>query len=152
LQTPPDSPGSLGIAISETIEDAAGHDDTHYSLGSVPEPCNAPPDSYRTGSKGTDCAGRGIPGLYNWKRGRGSNFAGLSFPFLMDKIAGKKDMEVIGVESKACPSLTGGEFRYDFGDTAGLTPLLKMYTMGHEYIPPAISCRGSAISRRLSYR
>ena len=60
----------------------------------------------------------------------------------MDKIAGKKDMEAIGVEPKACPSLTGGEFRYDFGDTAGLTPLLKMYTMGREYIPPSIHAGG----------
>lgn len=74
--------------------------------------------------------------------GGGSNFAGISFPFLSDKISGLHDVNVIGAEPTACPSLTGGEFRYDFGDTAGLTPLLKMYTMGHEYIPPAIHAGG----------
>lgn len=68
--------------------------------------------------------------------------SGLSFPFLMDKVGGRKEMDVIAVEPTACPSLTGGEFRYDFGDTVGLTPLLKMYTMGHEYVPPAIHAGG----------
>jgi tryptophan synthase beta chain len=66
----------------------------------------------------------------------------MSFPFLVDKLSGKKDTNVIAVEPTACPSLTCGEFRYDFGDTAGLTPLLKMYTMGHEYIPPSIHAGG----------
>ncbi len=74
--------------------------------------------------------------------GGGSNFSGISFPFLMDKLAGRREVEAIAVEPTACPSLTGGEFRYDFGDTVGLTPLLKMYTMGHEYIPPAIHAGG----------
>jgi tryptophan synthase beta chain len=74
--------------------------------------------------------------------GGGSNFAGISFPFMMDKLAGKKEVEAIAVEPTACPSLTGGEFRYDFGDTIGLTPLLKMYTMRHEYVPPEIHAGG----------
>ncbi len=142
LSKDPDSPGSLGIAISEAIEDAAGHDNTHYSLGSVLNHVMMHQTVIGLEAKEQLAAVEDYPDYIIGSVGGGSNFSGLSFPFLMDKLSGKKDMEVIGVEPKACPSLTGGEFRYDFGDTVGLTPLLKMYTMGHEFIPPAIHAGG----------
>lgn len=142
LSKDPDSPGSLGIAISEAIEDAAGHDNTHYSLGSVLNHVMMHQTVIGLEAKEQLVAVEDYPDYIIGSVGGGSNFAGLSFPFLMDKISGKKEIEVIGVEPTACPSLTGGEFRYDFGDTVGLTPLLKMYTMGHEYVPPAIHAGG----------
>ncbi len=138
----PDSPGSLGIAISEAIEDAAGHDDTHYALGSVLNHVMLHQTVIGQEAKEQLAQVEEYPDYIIGSVGGGSNFAGLSFPFLMDKISGKKDTEAIGVEPKACPSLTGGEFRYDFGDTVGLTPLLMMYTMGHDYVPPAIHAGG----------
>lgn len=142
LAKDPDSPGSLGIAISEAVEDAAGHDNTHYSLGSVLNHVMLHQTVIGQEAKEQLAQVEEYPDCIIGSVGGGSNFAGLSFPFLMDKISGKKDMEVIGVEPKACPSLTGGEFRYDFGDAVGLTPLLKMYTMGHEYVPPPIHAGG----------
>ncbi|VVB88849.1 Tryptophan synthase beta chain 2 [uncultured archaeon] len=142
LSKDPDSPGSLGIAISEAIEDAAHHDDTHYSLGSVLNHVMLHQTVIGQEAKEQLAQVEDYPDVIIGSVGGGSNFSGISFPFLMDKISGKKDMEVIGVEPTACPSLTGGEFRYDFGDTVGLTPLLKMYTMGHDYIPPAIHAGG----------
>jgi tryptophan synthase beta chain len=142
LSKDPDSPGSLGIAISEAIEDAATHDDTHYSLGSVLNHVMLHQTVIGQEAKEQLAQVEEYPDCIIGCVGGGSNFAGLSFPFLMDKLAGTKDVEVVAVEPTACPSLTGGEFRYDFGDTVGLTPLLKMYTMGHEYIPPAIHAGG----------
>jgi tryptophan synthase beta chain len=142
LEKDPDSPGSLGIAISEAIEDAATHDDTHYSLGSVLNHVMLHQTVIGQEAKEQLAQVDEYPDYIIGCVGGGSNFAGISFPFLMDKLAGKKDVKVIAVEPTACPSLTGGEFRYDFGDTAGLTPLLKMYTMGHEYVPPAIHAGG----------
>jgi tryptophan synthase beta chain len=142
LEKHPDSPGSLGIAISEAIEDAATHDDTHYALGSVLNHVMLHQTVIGQETKEQLAMVDEYPDHIIGCVGGGSNFAGMSFPFLMDKISGKKDTNVIAVEPTACPSLTGGEFRYDFGDTAGLTPLLKMYTMGHEYIPPSIHAGG----------
>ncbi|MGB8216405.1 MAG: TrpB-like pyridoxal phosphate-dependent enzyme [Candidatus Methanoperedens sp.] len=142
LEKDPDSPGSLGIAISEAIEDAATHDDTHYSLGSVLNHVMLHQTVIGQEAKEQLAKVEEYPDYIIGCVGGGSNFAGISFPFLMDKLAGKKDIKVIAVEPTACPSLTGGEFRYDFGDTVGLTPLLKMYTMGHEYVPPAIHAGG----------
>ncbi len=142
LEKDPDSPGSLGIAISEAVEDAATHENTHYSLGSVLNHVMLHQTVIGQEAKEQLALVEDYPDYIIGSVGGGSNFAGISFPFLMDKLSGKKDMEVIGVEPSACPSLTGGEFRYDFGDTVGLTPLLKMYTMGHEYIPPAIHAGG----------
>ncbi|MCZ7380274.1 MAG: TrpB-like pyridoxal phosphate-dependent enzyme [Candidatus Methanoperedens sp.] len=142
LEKDPNSPGSLGIAISEAIEDAATHDDTHYSLGSVLNHVMLHQTVIGQETKEQLAMVDEYPDYIIGCVGGGSNFAGISFPFLMDKLAGKKDIKVIAVEPTACPSLTGGEFRYDFGDTVGLTPLLKMYTMGHEYVPPAIHAGG----------
>ncbi|SNQ59722.1 TrpB-like pyridoxal phosphate-dependent enzyme [Candidatus Methanoperedens nitratireducens] len=142
LSKDPGSPGSLGIAISEAIEDAATHDDTHYSLGSVLNHVMLHQTVIGQETKEQLAQVEEYPDCIIGSVGGGSNFAGLSFPFLMDKLAGTKDVEVVAVEPTACPSLTGGEFRYDFGDTVGLTPLLKMYTMGHEYVPPAIHAGG----------
>ncbi len=142
LSKEPDSPGSLGIAISEAIEDAGGHDNTHYSLGSVLNHVMLHQTVIGLEAKEQLATVEDYPDYIIGSVGGGSNFAGLSFPFLMDRLSGKKQVEAIGVEPTACPSLTGGEFRYDFGDTVGLTPLLKMYTMGHEYIPPSIHAGG----------
>jgi tryptophan synthase beta chain len=142
LSKDPGSPGSLGIAISEAIEDAATHDDTHYSLGSVLNHVMLHQTVIGQEAKEQLAQVEEYPDCIIGCVGGGSNFAGLSFPFLMDKLAGTKDVEVVAVEPTACPSLTGGEFMYDFGDTVGLTPLLKMYTMGHEYVPPAIHAGG----------
>jgi tryptophan synthase beta chain len=142
LSKDPDSPGSLGIAISEAIEDAASHEDTHYSLGSVLNHVMLHQTVIGLEAKEQLAQVDEYPDYIIGSVGGGSNFAGISFPFLSDKISGSHDVKVIGIEPTACPSLTGGEFRYDFGDTAGLTPLLKMYTMGHEYIPPAIHAGG----------
>jgi len=142
LEKHPDSPGSLGISISEAIEDAATHDDTHYSLGSVLNHVMLHQTLIGQETKEQLAMVDEYPDYIIGCVGGGSNFAGTSFPFLMDKLSGKKDTNVIAVEPTACPSLTCGEFRYDFGDTAGLTPLLKMYTMGHEYIPPSIHAGG----------
>jgi tryptophan synthase beta chain len=142
LSKDPGSPGSLGTAISEAIEDAATHDDTHYSLGSVLNHVMLHQTVIGQEAKEQLAQVEEYPDCIIGCVGGGSNFAGLSFPFLMDKLAGTKDVEIVAVEPTACPSLTGGEFRYDFGDTIGLTPLLKMYTMGHEYVPPAIHAGG----------
>ncbi|GBE02104.1 tryptophan synthase beta chain [bacterium BMS3Bbin06] len=141
LETDPDSPGSLGIAISEAVEDAASHDDTNYALGSVLNHVM----HHQTvigleAKKQMEMAGD-YPDLIIGCCGGGSNLAGVSFPFLRDKINGK-DLRVIAVEPSSCPTLTKGEFRYDFGDTAGLTPLLMMYTLGHDFIPPGIHAGG----------
>ena len=143
LKKDPNTSGSLGIAISEAVEDAATHENTNYSLGSVLNHV---------------CLHQTIIGLEMKKQfeqidkypdiligcvGGGSNFSGACFPFLKDKIKGKKpDLKVISVEPLACPTLTKGEYRYDYGDTIGLTPLLKMYTLGHSYVPPAIHAGG----------
>jgi len=142
LSKDPKSPGSLGIAISEAVEDAATHENTHYSLGSVLNHVMLHQTVIGQEAKEQLASVEDYPDIIIASVGGGSNFAGISFPFLMDKLAGKKDIKVIAVEPTACPSLTGGEFRYDFGDTVGLTPLLKMYTMGHDYVPPAIHAGG----------
>ena len=142
LSKDPNSPGSLGIAISEAIEDAAKHDNAHYSLGSVLNHVMLHQTVIGQEAKEQLAQVEEYPDHIIASVGGGSNFAGISFPFLMDKLACKNDVNVIAVEPTACPSLTGGEFRYDFGDTVGLTPLMKMYTMGHEFIPPAIHAGG----------
>ena len=139
----PDHPGSLGIAISEAIEEAATREDTKYSLGSVLNHVLL----HQTiigleAKKQMEMAGV-YPDVVIGAVGGGSNFAGLSFPFLADKLRGDRpDLEVIAVEPTACPTLTKGEYRYDFGDTVGLTPLIKMYTLGHDFVPPPIHAGG----------
>jgi tryptophan synthase beta chain len=142
LKQHPDSPGSLGIAISEAVEVAAKNPDTKYALGSVlnhvlmhqtvigleaieqMEHADAYPDVV------IGCAGGG------------SNFAGIAFPFIGKKLRDKRDVRVIAVEPAACPSLTRGKYAFDFGDTGHLTPLVKMHTLGSEFIPPGFHAGG----------
>ena len=137
----PDTPGSLGIAISEAVEDAATHDNTKYALGSVLNHVllhqTIVGQEAKAQLKLVDEEADVVIGCV----GGGSNFAGLAFPFVKDKLDGK-DMDIIAVEPKSCPTLTRGEFRYDFGDTAQLTPLLKMYTLGHTFVPEPIHAGG----------
>jgi tryptophan synthase beta chain len=139
----PDTSGSLGIAISEAVEDAATHDDTNYSLGSVLNHVVLHQTIIGLEMKKQFEIIDKYPDIITGCVGGGSNFSGASFPFVRDKIIGKKpDLKIISVEPYACPTLTSGEYRYDFGDTAQLTPLLKMYTIGHTFIPAAIHAGG----------
>lgn len=141
LAKDPTSRGSLGIAISEAVEDAATHDDTNYSLGSVLNHVLLHQTVIgQEAKKQMENAGS-YPDIIIGCVGGGSNFAGLALPFIKDKIKGTA-LRAIAVEPSACPSLTKGEFRYDFGDTAGMTPLLQMYTLGHEFMPPALHAGG----------
>src|SRR6058998_2590290 len=139
----PDSPGSLGIAISEAVEDAATHDDTKYSLGSVLNHVLMHQtviglEAKKQLEKADDAAD-----IVIGCAGGGSNFAGLSFPFAADKLSGKnKKVRIIAVEPAACPSLTKGKYVYDFGDTVGLTQLVKMHTLGHTFIPAPLHAGG----------
>ena len=141
LEGDPDCPGSLGIAISEAMEDAATRDDTNYSLGSVlNHVCLHQTVIGLEAKKQLELLNE-YPDVVIASCGGGSNFAGIAFPFLQDKINGK-DLRAVAVEPQSCPTLTKGEFRYDFGDTAGLTPLLSMYTLGHDFVPPGIHAGG----------
>ncbi len=139
----PNSPGSLGIAISEAVEDAATHDDAKYSLGSVLGHVlmHQTVVGLET-KKQLELAGEKKPDILIGCVGGGSNFAGFSFPFVPDKIKGRKDIRIIAVEPTACPTLTKGIYAYDFGDTVGLTPLIKMYTLGHTFMPAPIHAGG----------
>ena len=141
LEKDPNNPGSLGIAISEAVEDAATREDTKYSLGSVLNHVLIHQSVIGLEAKAA-LEKEGIhPDVVIGCAGGGSNFAGIAFPFLADKIAGRK-MRVIAAEPAACPSLTRGQFRYDFGDTAQTTPLLPMYTLGHDFMPASIHAGG----------
>ena len=141
LELDPDNQGSLGIAISEAVEDAATHNDTNYALGSVlNHVCMHQTVIGLEAKKQMEIAGD-YPDVVIGCCGGGSNLAGISFPFIHDKIGGKK-VRVIAVEPASCPTLTKGEFRYDFGDVAGMTPLMTMYTLGHDFMPPGIHAGG----------
>jgi tryptophan synthase beta chain len=143
LAKDPDSPGSLGIAISEAIEIAVQRDDTNYSLGSVLNHVMLHQTIIGEEARLQMEIADVYPDIVIACAGGGSNFSGLAFPFLRDKLTGtKKNLEVIAVEPASCPSLTQGKYEYDFGDEAGMTPLLKMYTLGHEFIPPKIHAGG----------
>ncbi|EXB85840.1 Tryptophan synthase beta chain 2 [Morus notabilis] len=142
LEMDPTSPGSLGIAISEAVEVAAMNADTKYCLGSVlnhvllhqtviGEEC----------LKQMEAIGE-MPDVIIGCTGGGSNFAGLSFPFIREMLSGKINPVIRAVEPAACPSLTKGVYAYDFGDTAGLTPLMKMHTLGHDFVPDPIHAGG----------
>ncbi|MBV9578220.1 MAG: TrpB-like pyridoxal phosphate-dependent enzyme, partial [Chloroflexi bacterium] len=138
----PDSPGSLGIAISEAVEDAATHDDAHYSLGSVLNHVLLHQTVIgQEALKQMDLAGE-YPDIVIGCVGGGSNFAGLAFPFVGEKLRQGRKTRILAVEPEACPTLTRGSYAYDFGDTVGLTPLLKMHTLGHGFVPPAIHAGG----------
>jgi len=141
LKQDPDSPGSLGMAISEAVEDAATHDDTKYSLGSVLNHVLLHQTIVGLEAKQQLKLVDEEPDIIVGCVGGGSNFSGLAFPFVKDKLKGK-DVDIIAVEPEACPTLTRGLYRYDFGDTARLTPLLKMFTLGHTFVPEPIHAGG----------
>jgi len=142
LQGDAQSPGSLGIAISEAVEDAATHDDTHYSLGSVLNHVLLHQTVIgQEAKRQMEMAGE-YPDYVIGCVGGGSNFAGLAFSFVRDKVVDGKQTRIIAVEPEACPTLTRGIYAYDFGDTVGLTPLVKMYTLGHTFVPPSIHSGG----------
>jgi tryptophan synthase beta chain len=141
LAETPDSPGSLGIAISEAVEDAATHSDTNYALGSVLNHVMLHQTVIGQEAKlQMEMAGED-PDVVIGCFGGGSNFGGLALPYVLDRLAGKGP-RILAVEPAACPSLTKGSFEYDFGDTAKLTPLIKMYTLGHDFVPPGIHAGG----------
>jgi tryptophan synthase beta chain len=134
--------GSLGIAISEAVEVAAGREDTNYALGSVLN--HVLLHQTVIGQEATaqmEMAGE-RPDVVVGCVGGGSNFAGLAFPFLRDVLRGEAAMRFLAAEPAACPTLTRGAYRYDFGDTAGLTPLMPMFTLGHDFVPPPVHAGG----------
>lgn len=138
----PDSPGSLGIAISEAVEEATKNPDTNYSLGSVLNHVLLHQtvmglEAQRQFEKIDE-----YPDIVIGCVGGGSNFGGFAFPFMKDKLQAVTNIRFIAAEPTACPSLTKGKYTYDFGDTAGMTPLLKMHTLGHDFIPAPIHAGG----------
>ncbi len=141
LDQDPDSPGSLGIAISEAVEDAASHDDTNYSLGSVLNHVLMHQSVIGLECKKQMALAGEDPDVVIGCFGGGSNFAGIALPYLPDKMNGS-NVRLLAVEPSACPTLTKGAYEYDFGDTAGMTPLLKMFTLGHDFVPPTIHAGG----------
>ena len=141
LAAVPDSPGSLGIAISEAVEDAATHADTNYSLGSVLNHVLMHQTVIGLESKRQMQMAGEEPDVIIGCFGGGSNFGGLALPYVLDRLAGKGP-RILAIEPSACPTLTKGSFTYDYGDTAKLTPLIRMYTLGHDFVPPGIHAGG----------
>ncbi|GAB4512902.1 MAG: TrpB-like pyridoxal phosphate-dependent enzyme [Anaerolineae bacterium] len=142
LAQDPDSPGSLGIAISEAVEEAATRDDTKYSLGSVLNHVLMHQTVIGEETlKQLEMAGE-YPDVVIGCVGGGSNFAGMAFPFVRENLVSGKKTRIIAVEPTACPSLTRGIYAYDFGDTAKMTPLVKMHTLGHNFVPAGIHAGG----------
>ncbi len=142
LKEHPDTTGSLGIAISEACELAVKDPNTCYALGSVLNHVMLHQTVIGLETKIQMEKAEIVPDYMIACAGGGSNFAGFTFPMMYDKIRGKSDCNIIAVEPKAAPTLTHGEYKYDFGDTAGMTPLLMMYTLGHDFIPKAIHAGG----------
>jgi len=142
LAEDPDSPGSLGIAISEAVEDAVKHEDAKYSLGSVLNHVLLHQTVIgQEALEQMELAGE-YPDVVVGCVGGGSNFGGIAFPFIRENLKGNKDTRIIGVEPASCPTLTKGRYVYDFGDTAGTTPMMKMYTLGHSFVPSGIHAGG----------
>jgi len=143
LAKDPDCPGSLGLAISEAVEDAIGREDTHYSLGSVVNHVLLHQTVIgQEAMKQMEMAGE-YPDIIIGCVGGGSNFAGMFLPFVREKIAGKKkDLRIINVEPESCPTLTKGLYAYDYGDVAGMAPIAKMFTLGHTFMPPPVHAGG----------
>lgn len=142
LKHDPDSPGSLGIAISEAVEVAAKNNDTKYSLGSVLNHVLLHQTIIGLESlKQMEMAGE-YPDIVIGCFGGGSNFSGISFPFIRENLVNGKKTRIVAVEPASCPKLTRGIYEYDFGDTVGLTPLIPMYTLGHEFVPAKIHAGG----------
>ncbi len=145
LELDPDNPGSLGIAISEAVEEAAGRSDTKYALGSVLNHVLLHQTVIGLEAKKQFEKVGDYPDVIFAPCGGGCNFAGVSFPFLADKAAGDKRAEklrCVAVEPASCPTLTKGVYAYDYGDASGYTPLMKMYTLGHDFMPPGIHAGG----------
>jgi tryptophan synthase beta chain len=141
LAIDPKNNGSLGMAISEAVEEAALNKDTNYSLGSVlNHVCLHQTVIGLEAKKQFEIAGL-YPDTVIACVGGGSNFAGIAFPYVQDKMAGK-NIDIIAVEPSACPTLTKGKFTYDYGDVAKLAPIVEMYTLGHSFMPPAIHAGG----------
>jgi tryptophan synthase beta chain len=141
LEQDPDNPGSLGIAISEAVEKAATDPEAHYALGSVlNHVCMHQTILGLESKKQMELAGE-YPDFVIGCVGGGSNFAGLAFPFIPDKIKGK-DVRILAVEPASCPTLTRGPYAFDFGDTARMAPVVKMHTLGHDFVPPGIHAGG----------
>jgi pyridoxal-phosphate dependent TrpB-like enzyme len=145
LAQDPNSPGSLGIAISEAVEEAASRPDTNYALGSVlNHVCHHQTIIGLEAKKQFEKVGA-YPDMVFACCGGGSNFAGAAFPFYADKAAGDakaKNLRLVAVEPTSCPTLTKGIYTYDFGDASGYTPLMQMYTLGHDFVPPGIHAGG----------
>ncbi len=137
----PDSPGSLGIAISEAVEEAASRKDTNYALGSVLNHVLLHQTVIGLEAKRQLEKVGEYPHMVFAPCGGGSNFGGIAFPFYADKAAGR-EVRLVAVEPESCPTLTRGRYAYDYGDTVGLTPLLPMYTLGHDFVPPGIHAGG----------
>jgi pyridoxal-phosphate dependent TrpB-like enzyme len=137
LAADPNNQGSLGLAISEAVEEAAGRKDTNYALGSVLNHVLLHQTIIgQEAKKQLEKVGE-YPDMVFAPCGGGSNFAGIAFPFLADKAAGKK-VRLVGVEPTSCPSMTKGVYAYDYGDVSGYTPLMKMYTLGHNFMPASM--------------
>jgi tryptophan synthase beta chain len=143
LKDDPDSTGSLGIAISEAIEDAFKNDDSHYSIGSVANHVLLHQTVIGEEARiQMEMAGE-YPDIIIGCVGGGSNFAGLFLPFVRDKIDGSRpNLKIINAEPASCPTLTKGLYAWDYGDVAGMAPILKMYTLGHNFIPPPVHAGG----------
>lgn len=141
LAAHPDSNGSLGIAISEAVEEAASRADTNYALGSVLNHVLLHQTVIGLETRKQLEQVGDYPDMIFAPCGGGSNVGGMMFPFLADKAAGK-NIRLVAVEPGSCPTLTRGHYAYDYGDTAGLTPLMKMYTLGHDFMPPGIHAGG----------
>src|SRR5512139_3037177 len=141
LAKDPASQGSLGIAISEAVEDAATHEDTRYSLGSVLNHVCLHQTVIGLEAKEQLKLAGDYPDVVIGCHGGGSNFAGIAFPFVADKAAGKQ-VRLVAVEPTSCPTLTKGVYAFDYGDTAKMAPIAKMYTLGHDFMPPGIHAGG----------
>jgi tryptophan synthase beta chain len=141
LAIDPNTPGSLGIAISEAVEEAASRPDTNYALGSVLNHVCLHQTIVGLEAKKQFAKLGTYPDMVFACCGGGSNFAGVAFPFLADKAAGKQ-VRLVAAEPTSCPTLTKGHYAYDFGDASGYTPLMLMYTLGHDFVPPGIHAGG----------
>ena len=143
LEKWPDCPGSLGLAISEAVEDAMGRDDTHYSLGSVLNHVLLHQTIIGEETRKQMEMADAYPDIIVGCVGGGSNFAGQFLPWIRDKFSGKKkDLQIVCVEPASCPTMTRGIYAYDFGDTAGMAPIAKMHTLGHSFVPAPIHAGG----------
>ena len=141
LDLDPDSPGSLGIAISEAVEETVSRNDTKYALGSVLNNVLLHQTVIGLEAKKQFAKINDYPDVVIACCGGGSNFGGSAFPFLADK-AGGRNIRLVAVEPESCPTLTRGHYAYDTGDASGFTPLMLMYTLGHNFVPPSIHAGG----------